>query len=136
MKIVINILLFVATYFLLAPSVLYFIRNFTFVIPFSRMMIRYNVYDFPVHKQLIFVDCVSSGIFLLVALVLIVCIFVFFGYIEYITFGLGFLLCFIISAKDMKFSQYNVKRFYKHHYICMDKQNFDRFIQDFISNQE
>ena len=135
MKIFINILIFIATYFLLAPSLLLSIKIFTFVIPFSRKMVEYNVYTQPVHKQLVFVDCVTSVIFLLIASFLTGCIFVYFGHTELITLGCSFLLCFFVSLKDLKITPYTIKRFYKNHYICMDNQNFDRFIQDFISNQ-
>lgn len=134
MKIFVNALVFAVTFFFIAPCTVHFIRNFTFVIPFSQKMVNYNVYTLAVHKQLVFTDCLSSGVLFLVALVLAICVFLFEGHIEYITLGVSFLLSLIATFKELMATQANIKQFYNRHYICMDSQNFYDFVQDFVSN--
>lgn len=132
MRILINILILVTAALLIAPSFTMFLRNFTFVRPFSKLMVKYNVYDAAVHKQLVLVDIIGDILLFSLSAAITVLIFIYGGTIEIIMLFIGFLISFFITMNQLSINQENIKRFCKRHYVCMDMQNFDSFMQDFI----
>lgn len=132
MRILINILILVAAALLIAPSFNMFLRNFTFVRPFSKLMVKYNVYDVAVHKKLVLVDFITDIILFSLTMIIAILVFIYGGTIEIIVLLIGLLISFFITMNQLSINQENIKRFCKRHYVCMDMQNFDSFIQDFI----
>lgn len=133
MKILINILIFIAALLLIAPSFTMLLRNFTFVRPFSKLMVKYNVYDAAVHKQLVLVDIIGDILLFSLSAAITVLIFIYGGTVEIVVLLIGFLISFLITINQLQINQNNIKRFCKRHYVCIDMQNFDVFIQDFIA---
>lgn len=135
MKILINILIFIAALLLIAPSLTMLLRNFTFVQPFSKLMVKYNVYDTATHKHIMLVNIISNILLIVPPVAIAALIFIYCETVEMVVLLIGFLISFLITINQLQINQENIKRFCKRHYVCMDMQNFDVFIQDFTNDK-
>lgn len=129
MDIFLGILGFIIAFFGISQGIISLVNCFSFTKPFSLKMVKYQVYDYSMHIQLIIVELTSRLIALIITVVLIAIVLIFGETVTYILSGVGFAIgliySLIINKAAVGYTYFNVERFVSRHYICMDMDKFN-----------
>lgn len=128
MQIVLSILGAIISFFGISQGIWLLLSDLTFTIPFSRKMVKYEVYSTSVHKQLIAVELFGKIITLILTIALMIPIIVFGNktclWISVASFFAGILWSLIFNRNCIGSTHYNIARFESRHSICMDMDTY------------
>ena len=129
MQIFLSILGAIVSFFGTSQGLWLVFSNISFTIPFSKKMVKYEVYSSTVHKQLVIVDCVSSLITFILACLIMIPVVIFGSmttlWISGASFVVGMVWSLIFNRNMIGNTYYNVNRFISKHSICMDMDKFN-----------
>lgn len=133
MDIFLGVLGFLIALLGVSQGIVSLISYFTFIKPFSLKMVKFQVYDYSVHRQLIKVEFASKIFSLMIYLILITILLVFGKNITFFLSSIGFVIglvySLLINKSAIGYTYFNVERFVSKHQICMnmDKYNENSF---------
>ena len=135
MKIILYASIFIASFFLSSTFTL-FLRNFLFVIPYTRMLEQEGAFQsHAIANQLILVETLSSTFTFMFYVVFWILLLIFGALPLYIVALLALLVNFALTKYQLYTTIDNAKLYYKKHYVCIDYDIYVQFItKTFINN--
>jgi hypothetical protein len=129
--VILSIINFFVSLIGVAQGIVLFIKLISFTRPFSMEMVSNEIYALPVHKQLMYVEWISSLITLLVSVGIAIVLIVFGKtpclIVSIIGLIVGLIYSLIINRTAIGRTQYNIDRFIKRHSICMDPEKMNAY---------
>lgn len=136
LTVILCILSFVVAFLGVAQGIVLIVKMITFTQPFSTEMVKNNVYQLPVHKQLIFVDWTASLITLLVASGMAAGIIIWGKtpclIVAIVGLVIGLTYSLVINKAAIGRTQYNIDRFVSKHSICMNEDEWNAYINSVV----
>lgn len=133
LTIILCILSFLVAFIGVAQGIVLIVKMITFTQPFSMEMVKNNVYELTVHKQLVFVDWTASLITLLVAVCMAAGLIIWGKtpclIVAIAGFIVGLIYSLVINKAAIGRTQYNIDRFVNKHSICMNEDRWNAYVE-------